>query len=37
MPFFEKRDRATLDNYRGVVLLAMASRVLASMLAKRLA
>ena len=37
VPLFKKGDREDRNNYRGVVLLAMASRILARVLAKRLA
>ena len=37
VPLFKKGDRANLNNYRRVVLLAMASRVFARVSAKRLA
>ena len=37
VPLFKKGDREEKNNYRGVVLLAMASRILARVLAKRLA
>ena len=36
MPLFKKGDKANLDNYRRVVLLVMASQVLARVLVKRL-
>ena len=35
-PLFRKRDRREKGNYRGVVLLAMGSRVLARVCAKRM-
>ena len=37
VPLFKKGDREDRNNYIGVVLLAMASRILARVLAKRLA
>ena len=37
VPLFKKGDREDRNNYRGVVLLAMASRVLARVMAKRTA
>ena len=37
VPLHKKGDREDKNNYRGVVLLAMASRILARVLAKRLA
>ena len=36
VPLFKKGDRADANNYRGVCLLSMSSRVLARVLAKRL-
>ena len=36
VPLFKKGDREDKNNYRGVVLLAMASRILARVMARRL-
>ena len=37
VPLFKKGDRKNVNNYRGVCLLSMCSRVLARVIAKRVA